>query len=806
MKHFSCYSILFVLSLFFSTQFSFIQAQCFDAPNGIAIDVANGLIYWSEIGNQEIRSGNLDGSGGVDFLYDAISPRDVAIDATNIYWAEINEPGDDDVILAAPIDGSGPIAPLYTSSGDGLNGPNGIEVNPATGDVYWGEVFNQAIVQGNNTATDFNPLFLNSDGAEGPRGIAIDIAGAKIYWADFDRSNKDGKIFRGELDGTGTPTILFDLGTNTFPHGLAIDLVGGLIYWTDVRNNEIIVANLDGTGTPTTLFDVDDGVGGPRHLALDAVGGKLYWAEREDSEIVMGNADGTGTLTSMFVKLWDGEGDGTTWGDDDNWSDNTKPVAGDKVVIPINTDVTIDGGSELAGEVFMELGSSLTIDDGATLTVDNDVCFNGVKLKEDAELIVNGTLDILNAFDDGLDLTLNSEVTIGVSGTLTVTDSFEDGIDMEGAIFTNNGTITINNTDFAGIDMESLNGIAATFTNNGTINIDNSLDEDEGNGIDIEGSTFNNFGTIGIDNSENDGIRLGYDHDGLISQFVNEAGGSITIDHSGDDALELEDHDAGCGCGGGSGGSGGDGNAKFVNKGDITITTADDIGLNVQLGTTFINNSSIILTDMGAGIDQSGGVLTNNSELSFTNMFVGVFMSEGTFANNCTINIEDTEVGVANTGGIFNNNGFIDIINLTTANEALLVVNQVNNNTCGVVNVQSQHRIVIEDTGTLTNDGIITTEFTGDNEHNNGAFVNNGEVRPAAYSNTGNAITGNAPVAGTVPAIDALNGSCNANCPISVVPTLSEWGLLILALLLMTFGTVYLMQPMYDGRNKCIDC
>jgi len=32
------------------------------------------------------------------------------------------------------------------------------------------------------------------------------------------------------------------------------------------------------------------------------------------------------------------------------------------------------------------------------------------------------------------------------------------------------------------------------------------------------------------------------------------------------------------------------------------------------------------------------------------------------------------------------------------------------------------------------------------------------------------------------------------------VPTLSEWGLIILALLLMTLGTVYLVQPKFRGR------
>ncbi|MEZ4886000.1 MAG: IPTL-CTERM sorting domain-containing protein [Chitinophagales bacterium] len=34
------------------------------------------------------------------------------------------------------------------------------------------------------------------------------------------------------------------------------------------------------------------------------------------------------------------------------------------------------------------------------------------------------------------------------------------------------------------------------------------------------------------------------------------------------------------------------------------------------------------------------------------------------------------------------------------------------------------------------------------------------------------------------------------------VPTLSEWGLIVLALLLMTLGTLYLLQPNWRGRSE----
>ncbi|MEZ4885652.1 MAG: hypothetical protein R3E32_13045 [Chitinophagales bacterium] len=772
MKHLSFKSILFVFTVLSSLHLSPLQAQCFDSPSGIAIDVTNNLIYWSEIGNQQIRSGNLDGTGTPTILFDFFDgvgePRDVAIDVVNgdIFWTEINFPFDDDYIFIGPIQGSGTGAPnpLYSTTVDGLTAPNGIEVNPTTGELYWGEVINQAIVQGDNTASTFNPLFLNGDGVEGPRGLEIDIAGGKMYWADFSPPNPTGRIFEANIDGTGSPTPIYDLGPGTFPHGIAIDVANGLIYWTDVIHDEIIVGSLDGTATPTVLFDYDDGVFGPRHLALDAAGGKLYWTELEDGEIVFGNADGTGTVTSMFVKLWDGDGDGTTWGDAANWSDDTKPVAGDRVVIPIDADVTIDGGSEEALEVFLELGSSLTIDDGATLTIDNGFCLDGIKLKENASLTINGTLEILDTFDDGIDLTVHSLMTVGAAGIVTITDSVDDGIDLEGSAVVNMGMITIKGTYDAAISMISLDDVASTFSNQGTIVIDESADEDAYDGIVLSGSTFSNYNSIEINNVLNDGIHLDEDDDGITTRFTNYNGASILIENTGDDAMDI-DNDSG----------------DFLNNGSITVNTAVDAGVDLQSGASFTNDRNLTIDDVAIGIDQKGGK----------------------FTNNCTLTLTEVGLGIGIPNGVFENNSMIDItLAIASTDQAIYIDSELNNSTCGIINIFSQHQIEIAASGTLTNDGVLTTAFTGNNTHD-GTFANNGQVRPSSYAFTGSAITGNAPVDGDVPAAAPLNPSvCSTGCPVTGVPTLSEWGLLILALSLMTLGTLYLMQPILEAKKQ----
>ena len=58
----------------------------------------------------------------------------------------------------------------------------------------------------------------------------------------------------GNLDGSGTPTLLFNsIGNN--PFGIDVDVEAGKLYWTEfVGGDRIITANADGTGEPTVMF------------------------------------------------------------------------------------------------------------------------------------------------------------------------------------------------------------------------------------------------------------------------------------------------------------------------------------------------------------------------------------------------------------------------------------------------------------------------------------------------------------------------------------------------------------------------
>ena len=107
-------------------------------------------------------------------------------------------------------------------------------------------------------------------GGSGPSGVAIDPAAGKIYWTNQYHRPGPGR----EPDGSGTAATLFgnDAPLPTVednPIGVAIDPAAGKIYWTNLgllqRSGQVRVGNLDGTGTPSTLFDSESGPGGPSH-------------------------------------------------------------------------------------------------------------------------------------------------------------------------------------------------------------------------------------------------------------------------------------------------------------------------------------------------------------------------------------------------------------------------------------------------------------------------------------------------------------------------------------------------------------
>jgi DNA-binding beta-propeller fold protein YncE len=252
-------------------------------------------IYW---GNESgsVRSGNLGGGGAAD-VFASESPCGVAIDsaASKIYWANFNGGG----IRVGNLNGSGATT-LFNEGGNALCG---VAVNPAAGKIYWANFTTNTIKVGNlNGSGTPSTLFTEPPGSA-PSGVAIDPAAGKIYWTN----QFTDQVRVGNLNGFGSASTLFgsDAPAPTVernPIGVAINPAAGKIYWTDLGSccsgpGQVRVGNLDGTSTPSTLFD---GEGGPGGLAIDPGANKIYWATFGPGVIRSGPLDGSAPASTLF--------------------------------------------------------------------------------------------------------------------------------------------------------------------------------------------------------------------------------------------------------------------------------------------------------------------------------------------------------------------------------------------------------------------------------------------------------------------------------------------------------------------------
>lgn len=252
-------------------------------------------IYW---GNESgaVRSGNLDGSGTASTVRPG-TPCGVALDPAGgkTYWADWSGGG----IMVANLDGSGTASSLFPEVGNNLCG---VAIDPAHGTIYWANFTTNTIKVGNLNGSGTPSILFAEPSGSAPSGVAIDPAAGKIYWTN----QFTDQVRVGNMSG-GTASTLFgsDAPVPTVernPIGVAIDPAAGKIYWTDLGNccsgpGQVRVGNLDGSGTPSTLFD---GEGGPGGLAIDPGANKIYWATFGPGVIRSGPLDGSGPASTLF--------------------------------------------------------------------------------------------------------------------------------------------------------------------------------------------------------------------------------------------------------------------------------------------------------------------------------------------------------------------------------------------------------------------------------------------------------------------------------------------------------------------------
>ncbi|MFH0982385.1 MAG: DNRLRE domain-containing protein [Planctomycetota bacterium] len=168
--------------------------------------------------------------------------------------------------------------------------PDAMELSLA-GKVYWTNYYHGEILRANRDGSGAGPIV--SSGAGYANGLFVDVAGGWMYWAD-----QHAGIKRARLDGTGITTLFAD---ESGLQDLAVDLFGRKIYWVNAGSDKILRANLDGAGTPQVLFSL--GGGAPIGIALDVPRGKVYWAENGGGKVQRGALDGSGSIEHVIGDL-----------------------------------------------------------------------------------------------------------------------------------------------------------------------------------------------------------------------------------------------------------------------------------------------------------------------------------------------------------------------------------------------------------------------------------------------------------------------------------------------------------------------
>ncbi|MEO1128987.1 MAG: hypothetical protein AAFX05_04665 [Planctomycetota bacterium] len=196
-----------------------------------------------------------------------------------LYWTDRTE----GAILSAAFDGSG-----MTTLVSGLNGPQGLAIDPIRAHIYWAD------------STDLNIKRANLDGSgvttivDGmlfvPKGLAIDAGAEKLYWTDPAFST----IGRSDLDGQNVETLLSGLAQ---PQDIAVDPQRGRIYWASGASG-ILMSSID---APLAVPLSQNFAGSTTVVSLSPDGGRAYWAASSRISFTSTTPDGCTVDLPVFL-------------------------------------------------------------------------------------------------------------------------------------------------------------------------------------------------------------------------------------------------------------------------------------------------------------------------------------------------------------------------------------------------------------------------------------------------------------------------------------------------------------------------
>jgi hypothetical protein len=294
------------------------QAGASSKPTIFFLDVGGKVLTAADAENPTVKTLVASAGQGPDGIA-------VDLDAGHVYWTDMGDPSaNDGTVMRSNLDGSNvvtivPKAGTYT--------PKQLRLDKAGGKLYWSDREGMRVMRSNLDGSNIEVLVTtgttDTDRMDLSRwcvGMALDLAGGYFYWTQKGPANGGvGTIRRAHIqmpagqDSTNRTDIEVLFSGLPEPIDLELDLDAGLIYWADRADNTISRAPIEIPAGSTAATRKDrqilvKNVGVAISVAIDKPAGRMYYTGG-NGQLGRANLDGTmdseitgvGTLTGIVV-------------------------------------------------------------------------------------------------------------------------------------------------------------------------------------------------------------------------------------------------------------------------------------------------------------------------------------------------------------------------------------------------------------------------------------------------------------------------------------------------------------------------